>query len=208
MPPALRSRADVIARLTRVIRRLGYDGASLAELSKATGLGKSSLYHHFPAGKDDMVRAVLEQLGEELEGALYAPLRAPGPASARIAQMLATLDAFYRGGRESCVLGNLVLGTSRPRFRDTLASIFERWIDALTSALVDGGIAREVARARAEDAVVRVEGALVLAGAMHDPAPFERTLARLRDELLAPVAPRRPATARRRRVVPSSPPNA
>jgi AcrR family transcriptional regulator len=60
MPPALISRNEVIARVMAVVRREGYDGASLAELSKATGLGKSSLYHHFPDGKNDMVAAVLD----------------------------------------------------------------------------------------------------------------------------------------------------
>ncbi|MEM8810542.1 MAG: TetR/AcrR family transcriptional regulator, partial [Cyanobacteria bacterium P01_G01_bin.38] len=37
-----------IAKLTPVFRRYGYEGASLSMLSKATGLGKASLYHHFP----------------------------------------------------------------------------------------------------------------------------------------------------------------
>ena len=50
--PALRhTREAVVERLMAVIRREGYDGASLAQLSKATGLGKGSLYHHFPSGK-------------------------------------------------------------------------------------------------------------------------------------------------------------
>jgi TetR/AcrR family transcriptional repressor of lmrAB and yxaGH operons len=186
MPPALLSREQVVERLMRVIRRYGYDGASLAELSKATGLGKSSLYHHFPAGKDDMVRAVLDHLDAQLEASLFTPLRAPGPVGDRLAQMVATLGTFYRSGREACVLGNLVLGASRTRFRRKLSSIFGRWIDALAAALVDGGVPASLARARAEDAVVRIEGALILAGAMGDATPFVRTLDQLPDDLLAP----------------------
>ena len=76
MPPALLSRQEVIERLMLVVRRCGYDGASLAKLSKATGLGKSSLYHYFPAGKDDMVRAVLDHVGSQLRDGLFVPLRA------------------------------------------------------------------------------------------------------------------------------------
>src|SRR5512132_3404668 len=140
MPVALLSRDEVVERLMRVVRRHGYDGASLAELSKATGLGKSSLYHYFPAGKDDMVRAVLDHLERQLQETLFVPLRAPGPVLGRLERMVETLDEFYRGGREACVLGNLVLGTSRTRFRRQLQAIFDEWIDALAGALVDAGL--------------------------------------------------------------------
>jgi TetR/AcrR family transcriptional regulator, lmrAB and yxaGH operons repressor len=191
MPPALLSREQVVERLMRAIRRFGYDGASLAELSKATGLGKSSLYHYFPAGKDDMVRAVLDHLEDQLRETLFVPLRAPGPVRERLAQMVETLDEFYRGGREACVLGNLVLGTSRTRFRRQLASIFEQWIDAIAAALVDGGVSAPLARARAEDAVLRIEGALILAGAMNDVAYFGRSLQQMPGDLLAPAPARR-----------------
>ena len=190
MPAALMSREEVVERLMRVVRRHGYDGASLAELSKATGLGKSSLYHYFPDGKDDMVRAVLEHLESQLRETVFEPLRRPGPARRRVEEMIDTVDAFYRGGREACVLGNLVLGTSRSRFRAKLEAIFNEWIDALSGALIDAGLSKAVARARAEDAVMRVEGALILAGAMNDVSLFARAVRQLPAELLAPATRR------------------
>lgn len=190
MPAALLSREEVVERLMRVVRRHGYDGASLAELSKATGLGKSSLYHYFPDGKDDMVRAVLEHLESQLRETVFEPLRRPGPARRRVEEMIDTVDAFYRGGREACVLGNLVLGTSRSRFRSKLEAIFNEWIDALSGALIDAGLSKAVARARAEDAVMRVEGALILAGAMNDASLFARAVRQLPAELLAPTTRR------------------
>lgn len=191
MPPALLSREEVVERLMTVVRRCGYDGASLAELSKATGLGKSSLYHYFPDGKDDMVRAVLEHLEGVLRERVFTPLRASGPARRRVEQMVRTLDDFYRGGREACVLGNLVLGTSRTRFRRQLQAIFDEWIEALAVALTDAGLSKAVARARAEDAVIRVEGALVLAGGMDDVSMFGRALKQMPADLLAPAGRRR-----------------
>jgi TetR/AcrR family transcriptional regulator, lmrAB and yxaGH operons repressor len=186
MPAALLPREEVVERLMLVVRRHGYDGASLTELSKATGLGKSSLYHYFPAGKDDMVRAALEHLEAQLRAVLFTPLRAPGSAKRRVDTMVRTLDSLYQGGREACVLGNLVVGTSRARFRNQLRAIFNEWIDALAAALVDSGLSRALARVRAEDAVMRIQGALVLVGAMDDVSLFSRTLKQLPAELLAP----------------------
>ena len=185
MPAALLSRDEVVERLVRVFRRHGYDAASLAELSKATGLGKSSLYHYFPGGKDDMLRAVLDHVEDQLRASVFEPLRGKGAPRRRVEDMVETLDDYYRGGREACVLGNLVLGTSRTRFRNRLRSIFDQWINALAAALIDHGISRSAARARAEDAVMRIEGALVLAGGLDDPSLFTRALRQLPAELLA-----------------------
>ena len=179
MPAALMSREEVVERLMKVVRQHGYDGASLAELSKATGLGRSSLYHYFPDGKDDMVRAVLDQLEQGLRTLIFEPLRGPGRPRRRLEQMLDAVDAYYRGGREACVLGNLVLGTSRTRFQARLRSIFAQWTDAVAAALVDAGVSRAEAQALAEDAVVRMEGALIVAGGTRDPAVFGRTLKRI-----------------------------
>lgn len=185
MPAPLLPRDEVVERLMKVVRQRGYDGASLAELSKATGLGRSSLYHYFPDGKDDMVRAVLEQLEQGLRGLIFEPLRGPGPPRRRLEQMIKAVNAYYRGGREACVLGNLVLGTSRTRFQARLRSIFDQWTDAVAGALTEAGMSRAEGQALAEDAVVRLEGALIVAAGTEDPAVFTRTLKRIGTDILA-----------------------
>jgi AcrR family transcriptional regulator len=185
MPAAILSRDDVVARVLSVVRRQGYDGASVAELSKATGLGKSSLYHYFPDGKEDMVGAVMDHLAATLEEEVFAPLRAPGSAAARLRRMSDTVDAFYRGGREACLLASLGVGDSSKPFHSRVRAIFRAWIDAIATALRDGGVKPAVARTRAEDALVRIEGALMLARSLGAPEIFARTLKALPGELLA-----------------------
>lgn len=185
MPAPLMPREEVVERLMKVVRKHGYDGASLAELSKATGLGRSSLYHYFPDGKDDMVRAVLEQLEQGLQTLIFEPLRGPGRPRRRLEDMIKTVDTYYRGGREACVLGNLVLGTSRARFQARLRSIFDQWTEAVAAVLVEARMSRADAQALAEDAVVRMEGALIVAGGTADPAVFTRTLKRIGADIVA-----------------------
>jgi len=191
MPPALRPRSEVIELVMGVIRQHGYEGASISELSRATGLGKSSLYHHFPEGKDDMVRAVLEHLGEYLEQNLFTPLRGAGTPKRRLDLMMQGLDAFYRHGHESCALAQLVLSNTRARFSRPLTAIFTDWIDAIARVLVDAGLSKALAKQRAEDAVLRIEGALVLSGGLGDAGVFARTLQQLPALLLAPATSRR-----------------
>lgn len=179
MPPALLSRDEVLARVLTVVRRQGYDGASLAELSKATGLGKSSLYHHFPDGKDDMIGAVLSHLEDVLERDVFAPLRAPGDPEARLRRMCQSLDDIYSGGREACLLATLGVGESSRQFHSRVRRIFRAWIGAIAAALRDAGVPPATAESRAEEAVARIEGSLVVARSLDAPEKFARMLKKL-----------------------------
>ncbi len=58
MARSIAERADVLPQLAEVFRAHGYEGATLALISDATGLGKGSLYNFFPGGKQQMARAI------------------------------------------------------------------------------------------------------------------------------------------------------
>jgi AcrR family transcriptional regulator len=167
-------------------REKGFDGASLAELSAATGLGKSSLYHHFPGGKVEMARQTLEYLEASLEQSLFEPMRSDESPEKKLSRMLDTLSAFYGEGRKACLLERLCASVDQRSFRGPLAKMFERWIDAVEELARDAGLPRAVARARAEDLVVRIEGALVVCTGTGDTKIFNRTIDDLRGSLLAP----------------------
>ena len=48
----LNERPDVIPLVAEVFRNFGDGGASLIRITEKTGLGKGSLYHFFPGGKE------------------------------------------------------------------------------------------------------------------------------------------------------------
>jgi len=185
MPAAIISKEEVLDRLLEVFRQKGYDGASLADIADATGLGKSSLYHHFPDGKVDMARQVLDRLAAILEEGLFAPLRTGKTPSQKLNAMLDTISAFYDEGRKACLLERLCASVEQRGFRRPLNRAFEKWIDHVEELAREAGVSKTQARARAEDFVVRIEGALVVAAGTGDPAVFTRTLADLRRTLLS-----------------------
>jgi TetR/AcrR family transcriptional repressor of lmrAB and yxaGH operons len=185
MPVPIVSYDDVVARLFAVFRNQGYAGASISQIAEATGLGRSSLYHYFPGGKEDMALAVLQHVESSMRERLFMPLRGSGAPAKRLKAMIDAYDEMYAGGRDVCLLGTLVLGGSRQRFQAQLKAIFEQWIAALEHLALEAGIPPKTARERGEDAVVRIQGALILAGALDDPAPFRRTLKSLAKDVLA-----------------------
>jgi AcrR family transcriptional regulator len=186
MPAPLLSKAEVLDRLLSAFRDKGYEGASLAELSAATGLVRSSLYHHFPGGKEDMAEQVLAHLDRQLATDLFQPLRSAGTPAAKLRAMLDTIDAFYEGGRKACLLERLCASVDRTRFRRPLRRAFTAWMEAVRALCLEAGLPKAVARARAEDLVVRVEGALVVCAGTDDYGVFARTMTALRASVLAP----------------------
>src|SRR4029453_17603868 len=152
------SKSDMLDRLMDLFRKKGFDGASVSDISESTGLGKSSLYHHFPNGKEEMAIQVLGRLEEELERTLFEPMRSSGTPRQKLDRMLDGLDAFYEGGKKACLLERLAASVDVNRFGKPLGRAFNRWIDAGEAPGVEVGLPRPVARARAEDLVVRIEG--------------------------------------------------
>ncbi|WP_234050254.1 MULTISPECIES: TetR/AcrR family transcriptional regulator [unclassified Xanthobacter] len=178
-------RADVLPMLGEVFREHGFEGASLAAITARTGLGKGSLYHFFPGGKEEMAAAVLAEIDSWFETHVFAPLREGEDAPAAIRDMLGKVDAYFRSGRRVCLVGVFALSDTRDRFSDKVQGYFAAWRDALTGALRRAGLADAEAAERAEDGVLAIQGALTLARALHDPDVFTRTLKRLERRLLA-----------------------
>ncbi|MHB0772016.1 TetR/AcrR family transcriptional regulator [Bradyrhizobium sp. 5.13L] len=177
-------RSDAIAPLAEVFREHGYEGASLALIGKATGLGKGSLYHFFPNGKEEMVRAVLDEISQWFEDAIYSPLRNESDVNGAIGAMLDSTDRYFRSGRRVCLVGALAVANTRDLFAQAIRGYFVAWVEALHSALIRQGRNVDQSRILAEEAVLAIQGAIVLSRAMDDPAVFQRAIAQLRERLV------------------------
>ena len=188
MPSTKIDEGRLLDRLTDVFRLHGYEGASLSRIAKATGLQRASLYHRFPAGKEEMAEAVLKRADEWFETHVLAPLNGPGQPSERIRAMAKRLNEFYGGGRHSCLLDTLSLGDEHKAFHKHVERSFTTWLGALARVARDSGLSPATARRRAEEALVRIQGALVLARATGETKPFARVLKNLPELLTSHTA--------------------
>jgi AcrR family transcriptional regulator len=179
MPAALASKDEIIERLFTVFRDRGFDGASLADLSRATGLGKSSLYHYFPGGKEQMAEAVLDRATALIDSAIVEVARSPDSIKVRLRRIVAALEQVYAEGRTSCVLGQLASAAIGARARHGLRQAFVHWIGAIAALAAESGMSPARARHFAEDWVARLQGTLILQAANGDAAPFKRTMSAL-----------------------------
>lgn len=183
--PQMVSDEDLIDRLSAVFSDVGYAGASMADLAAAAGLGKASLYHRFPNGKQQMAQEVLADAGGWLQHHVLAPLTTAGDPKERLANAVIAMDAFYRGGRKACLLNML----SAPRIEDgpfapAVRSAMLAVMAAFATLARDAGASPQAAERRAEQAFMMLQGSLVLSRGLGSTEPFAACLATLSDTLL------------------------
>jgi AcrR family transcriptional regulator len=185
VPKPVSDRADLLPLLAEVFRAHGYEGATLALISAATGLGKGSLYHFFPGGKAQMAAEVLAEIDRWFEVNIFAPLRCSDDPARAVAAMVGAVDGYFHSGNRMCLVGVIALGASRDAFAAQVQDYFRRWNDALALVLRRSGLDARVARRRSTDALVAIQGALVLARALDDSRVFGQTMADMTARLLA-----------------------
>ena len=185
MARTINERADVLPKLAEVFRAHGYEGASLALISKATGLGKGSLYHFFPGGKRRWRRpsSLKSTAGFAItfsSRCVYLRMR-----KLRSAKMFDAVESYFDKGGRVCLVGLFALGEERDRFAGAIGGYFAEWVTALALALEAAGREQGAAREIAEETVAGVQGALVLARSLREPAAFLRSLDRLKARIAA-----------------------
>ncbi len=173
------ARDTVIAQLAEVFRTHGYEGTSLTLITQATGLGKGSLYNLFPRGKEQMAEEVLSSIDDWFERNVFAPLR-DDTSGEGVEHMFKATDRYFESGGRVCLVGVFALGGARDTFGKKLRGYFKAWEEALAAALRRQGMTPAQAKDRAEDIVLGIQGALVLARANADKGVFSRALKRLR----------------------------
>lgn len=169
--------------LLQVFRQYGYDGATLARISEATGLGKASLYHHFPGGKDEMVQAVLDYLEQWLAAQVLPSLQGEGTALEKLQRMCDRLSELYEAGRQPCMSATLLLGSARDLFQGRVQATYCAWIESVAQVLMDAGFDRTTAQQRGEEMVITIQGSLIVAQGLNHPDIFQRSLQQLPQRL-------------------------
>jgi AcrR family transcriptional regulator len=187
---------DLMFKLTEVFRVHGFEGASLSRLSEATGLKRASLYHRFPGGKEEMAEAVLKKADEWFMSHILAPLSEAGGPSARIQKMADRISDFYGRGQHSCLLDSLSLGKEDLAIRRHIEGSFAAWLGALIKVAREAGLSPALARERSEEALIRIQGALVMSRATGETKPFLRVLKSLPQLLTTELNETKPKTKR------------
>jgi len=132
-----------------------------------------------------LTRNVDEFYAQGNQACLLALLSAGEAHDLFAAQVQSALNLWIAQGNQACLLALLSAGEAHDLFAAQVQSALNLWIAQLAAVAIEAGISPKVARERAEDAVIQIQGALVLTRGMNDTAIFKRVLNQLPAMLLA-----------------------
>ena len=175
MAKAINENTALIEALFDIFRKHGYEGTTISLLSEVTGLQKSSLYHHFPKGKEDMLKAVVGFVSGKIHQHVITLLldKKVNPEK-RFSNLIATITRFYSDGRKNCLLNVLNLGDTKVEINKLQNDDYSAWLKALIQLGKDAGVDEPEAKSWAQRFLVIVEGAIVIQRLTNDLQTFER----------------------------------
>lgn len=167
-------REQMISGAAELLASRGVQGTSFSDVLAHTGAPRGSIYHHFPGGKDELVRAAATSVGDGV-GMLLDSIDAASPEEVVAAFVDGWRSVLVAGGFErGCAVAASCLGSEADdELRAVSGEIFRAWRDALARALVRSGATRRRADDLAMICLASVEGALILGRAEHDDAVFD-----------------------------------
>jgi TetR/AcrR family transcriptional repressor of nem operon len=185
----------LVEAASRVIHERGSSATTLAAVAAESDVPLGNVYYYFKT-KDELVAAVVESRLEELRRFLALADEKPTP----VERLCVVLDAFASRAddivRRGCPYGSLASELEKSEGHDEgaagsptragrLFSLQLEWMEAQFRALRVRG-----AKARAAELLCALQGACLVAHALHDSLLFERRLADLARQLRTERQPR------------------
>lgn len=170
------TRTRMVQAAVHALQRDGVAGMSFSDVLAASGAARGAIYHHFPAGKTQLVAEAATANAEEVTRGLQA---LTGSSA------LDVVDAFLTAVRPvvaasasgaGCAVAAVTVGDEDGDqiLKPVAASAFASWTQVLAERLAGAGLPDDQASDLATTLVILLEGAQVLCRAAGTLEPFER----------------------------------
>jgi TetR/AcrR family transcriptional repressor of lmrAB and yxaGH operons len=158
-------REAIIDAAVRLFRQNGYSATGLADIVKASGAPKGSVYHYFAGGKPAIGEAAVREAGRRILATvqeLGAGASSAGDLVRRHAELLATWMA-QSGFRDGAPMTTVLLENAPqdPRITRAGREAMDAWMAELQARLEADGVVAEQASRLASLTIAALEGALV-----------------------------------------------
>jgi AcrR family transcriptional regulator len=147
-PLAERSPYDrdrVVDVAVKVFTERGYDGTSMADIARALGVHKSSIYHHV-ASKEQLLEEAVKRALNALHGMLAEPGATEGSAVERLRYVVGrTVEIMVRQLPEVTVLLRIRGNTPTERWAIARRREFDRAVQRIVAnAIADGDLRSDI----------------------------------------------------------------
>lgn len=165
MPRPDRSRTALVDTAALLFRRQGYAATGVNQILEIADVKAGSLYHHFPAGKQELAAAVVDGVGAAIERRLRELLDSGSPVSDIVDGWIDLMAAGLAGDqRDGCPIEPIATESvnASEQVREASARAFGGWCLAVADRLRADGWPAADADQTALAVIALIEGALIL----------------------------------------------
>lgn len=182
--------SDILDIAERLVQTRGFNGFSYADVSSQLGITKAALHYHFP-GKAQLGHRLITRYSERFSAALDRIDATDTPAPQKLA---AYCDIYRQTLRDHrmCLCGMLAAeyNTLQLPMRQAITDFFDHNLTWLTALLDAGRRNRTLTYVESPDQaaqaiIAALEGAMLVAGPLHNAAVLDTVV----DRLIADFAP-------------------
>jgi len=171
-----------------LVRERGARATSIDDVLAHSGAPRGSVYHHFPGGREQLLREAIDYAGE------FVAMRIERATDAL--EMLDMLLQDYREQllhsdfRAGCPVVAVAIEAGDPEsdLDQHASAAFGRWQELLEQRLTAQGVGTSRATELAVLVIASIEGAIVMARAQRDAQPLDSVHRQLRTLLRAEIS--------------------
>ena len=170
------TKAKMLISAADVLRERGAAGLTIDEVLTRSGAPRGSVYHHFPAGRTQILNEALRYAGDAITSEIEVAAANGGMNLLhefvefweRLLQ-----DTDFTAG---CPVVAAAIGSAEEerQLTSTAGEIFQSWREALTQSFVSEGLSAADAASLATMTIAAVEGAVVLCRATRTTEPLHQ----------------------------------
>ncbi len=163
MPAQKIDKDSIIQNTIHLFKVQGYYNTSMADIGKACGLIKGSLYHHF-RGKEDLALACLQYIHHYFEEHIFSIATEQGKSDkAKLITFTAQVEDYFLHSEGGCLLGNFALELSNniPALKTEIMVYFSAWEHSLFTILAPQ-LGEKQARQKAKELVALTQGSIMM----------------------------------------------
>lgn len=178
-------KSELLTLLQPTFAAHGFNGASVARLAAATGLGKASLYHHFPGGKNEIAGVLLRQAVEQLQAKVFVANGKRSTPNERLAGVIDRFVEYCDDGQGYCLVALFAQEQAPVIDQPAIAELFAAWRGVLAQCYEADGYKPKAANRAAAALINTLYGALLMARMTDEPKLFLQAAKRCKNQLLA-----------------------
>ena len=149
-----------------LFKQQGLNATGVKEILDQADARYSSLYHYFPGGKDELAAEVIARAGADYQQLVEAVWDSQEDAVLGVREVFeGAADVLESSDyADACPIATVALevASTNEELRMATSDVFDVWLDAATSRLVEAGATAGDARTLAHTLIALLEGAFIL----------------------------------------------